>query len=267
MVLAVLDQGCRGRPPGREANRDQGQHLRRRHPDDERIVRPRGLRTRCGRHGGYADPYRGWRDYRQSRVRAPVLLRGQPHERHGASAEPPTARPHGGRVLQRERCSRGRRRSGHGSRRRPGRIDTDTGRMVRHRGPQADLRPGSLYGRVPDRADPRSSRADRVLGSGRRIAPRRDRRRRRARSTSARRSGGAELRGTAARAVRRPADRRARRGFRLARGVGARRRPARPRSRGVPPVARCDGLAGLGAIPPRWRAPLERDCDRGTRPR
>ena len=68
----------------------------------------------------------------------------------------------------------GHRRRGH--RRRPGRLGAHPERLQRHRRAQADLGPGALHRRVPDRADDRPRRADHPHGRRRRAGAERDRR-------------------------------------------------------------------------------------------
>src|SRR5207247_1624236 len=71
------------------------------------------------------DPRRRRRDRRHGRLRAPLLLRGQPHLRHRAGAEPARSEALRRRLLERERGPRGRRRVRYGDRWRPGRVDPD----------------------------------------------------------------------------------------------------------------------------------------------
>ena len=86
----------------------------------------------------------------------------------------------------------GHRRRGH--RRRPGRLGADPRRLLRHRRAQADLGPGPLHRRVPDRADDRPPRPDDPHRRRRRAGARRDRRPRRARPAPAPRPGAGRLR-------------------------------------------------------------------------
>src|SRR5664280_680688 len=66
------------------AGRDQGQHLRGRSADDERLAHGRGLRAQVRRNRGHP-PARGRRDRgRQVRLRKSLLLRCQPHLRQRA---------------------------------------------------------------------------------------------------------------------------------------------------------------------------------------
>ena len=80
----VLEDGYQNRRRGtveRQEGRDQGQHLRGRRADDERLGIARRLRSRTRRHRGDADP-RGRRHHRrQGGVRRPLLLGREPHLR------------------------------------------------------------------------------------------------------------------------------------------------------------------------------------------
>ena len=159
LVLEDRDQGRGGGPARRQAGRHQGQRLRGRRADDERRLGARGLRARGGRHRGEPHSRCRRRDRGQDRVRVPLLLRREPHQRDRAPRpQPLEARPHLGRLLfGLRRGGRGRRR-GDGDRRRPGRLDPHPCVHVRHRRPQADARPRALYRRDAHRAHHRSRR-------------------------------------------------------------------------------------------------------------
>ena len=73
-----------------------------------------------------------------------------------------------------------------GARRRPGRLDPDPQRLLRHGRAQADARPGPLHRRVPDREHPRPPGPDHPDRAGRRADARRPGRAGRARPAPAR---------------------------------------------------------------------------------
>ena len=200
LVLALRDLRGARRAAGREAGGHQGQRVRGRRPDDERVGDAGGLRPRGRRHHRYPHPRRRRHHRRQSRLRGPVLLRGEPHRRHRARPQPPGPRPVGRRVVVRLGGAARRRRGRPGHRRRPGRLHPYAGRLVRHRRPQADLRARPLHRRVPHRDDPRPHRADGRHRGRRRPVPRGAGRRRRARSppTVGRADGGRTAPGSTA---------------------------------------------------------------------
>src|SRR5207247_1423815 len=112
---------------------------------------PRRVRARRRRDDRHPDPRRRRRDRRQGRLRAPLLLRGQPHLRHRAGAEPARSEALRRRLLERERGPRGRRRVRYGDRWRPGRVDPDPQLVFERRRPQADVRSRPVHGSLPDR--------------------------------------------------------------------------------------------------------------------
>ena len=84
-------------------------------------------------------------------------------------------------------------RGRYGARRRPGRFGADAGVVERDRRPQADVGAGAVHGRVPDRADAGSPRADVPQRARLRPHARGDRRAGRARSAPGRRGDAALL--------------------------------------------------------------------------
>ena len=263
VVLEVLDQGRALRDARGQARRDQGQRVRGGDPDDERLERAGGVRARRGRDGRDADPRCRGRDRREGRVRAPVLLRREPYLGHRARAKPSQPQAVSRRLVERERGVGGRPRGRHGARRRPGRVDPDSELLLRGGGAQGHLRARALHRGLPDRAHAGPHRAHRPVRGRLRAAPRGDRGPGRPRSAPAVDGPHGPLYPRPHR--RRPGSPRRDRpgGVRLARRVGAGRRP--PRARGGPAAqpGRGHGDRRLGPAPPRRHPHLERHRGRG----
>jgi hypothetical protein len=111
--LALLDSRRRARTPGWAHSRRQGQHLRRRHPDAERLVGDGGLRAERGRDGRHAPARRRRPHRRQDRRPGSLRRRWRDHGIPGASAAQPVGREaSAGRILERKRRRRGDRAGG-----------------------------------------------------------------------------------------------------------------------------------------------------------
>ena len=261
VVLEVLYQRRHLGAAGWQEDRDQGQRVRGRDPDDERLRRSRRLRARCRRDARHPDSRRRRRDRRQGRLRAPLLLRGQPHLRHRTGAEP--ARPEAlcRWFLERERGARRRPGVRYGHRRRPGRIDPDPQLLFGRRRPQADLRTRAVHGGLPDRADARSHRPYRAHRGRLRAAARSDRGSRRPRPSAVRRRPHGGLHEEAAWRRPRPSYRLRTRGLRLAELRAGRGQDGAGR-RSAPDPRRRHRDRGLGAAPSRRDSHLERDRGR-----
>ena len=83
----VLENEYQGQRQGRARGQDrrgQGQYLRRRRADDERVARARGLRAGDRRHGRDARARRRRHHHRQGGLRGPLLLSRQSYLRHRA---------------------------------------------------------------------------------------------------------------------------------------------------------------------------------------
>ncbi len=92
---------------------------------------------------------------------------GQPHVGDRPRTQPVGPVPDRGRLVQRQRGAGGRGPGGPGPRRRPGRLDPDPERVLRHRRAQTHLRPGPLHRRVPDRVHHRPPGPDHPHGGRR----------------------------------------------------------------------------------------------------
>ena len=184
----------RQRAAGREDGGGQGQHRGGRGAADERLEDDGGLRPAPRRHHRVPDAGRRRDDHRQVGLRGPLLLRRLAHLAHRPGAQPVGRDPLDRRLVLGQRgAGRGRdRRRGH--RRRPGRLDPDAGLLLRDRRAQADLGPGPLHRRVPDRAVHRPRRADDPHRGRRRAGAERDRRPGRAGPAPAPRPGARRLR-------------------------------------------------------------------------
>ena len=134
-------------------------------------------------------PRRRRRDRRQGGVRILLRVRRQPHQLDRPGAESAQAGLHHRRLVVGQRRAGGRRRSADGDRRRPGRLDPHSGKLLRHRRPEADLRAGALHRHRAAGDHARHRRADDGERRRQRAAAGGDRRSRRARLAPARREG------------------------------------------------------------------------------
>ncbi len=147
-------------PLGGQEGGDQGQCVRCRRADDERLIDAQRLypRRRCHhRH----PPARCRRHHRrQVPLRGLLSLRRQPYQCDGAGAQPPQARVFGRRLVLGLGRAGGLGRDRNGHRRRPGRFHPHAVlvlRLLRH---EADPRPRALYRRHADRGHHRPHRSD-----------------------------------------------------------------------------------------------------------
>ena len=241
----------RGRAARRQDGRAQGQRLRRRRADDERVLAPGRVRAGRRRHDRHADPRRRRHDHRQGDVRAPRRLRREPHVRHRPGPEPARPVAHRRRLVERLRRAGRHGRGRHGDRRRPGRARSAC--PPRSAG-MYGLKP--TYGLVPysgvfeDRVHARPRRPDGGHSARHRAAAGGDRGAGRDRSTAARRRRSATTWLRSTRASRACGS-----------GSSPRGSSGRAPSRRSPtPCARPrEGLRELGAVVEDVSIPLHRD--------
>ena len=170
LVLEDGYQNRQRRTVERQEGRDQGQHLRGRRADDERLGIARRLRSRTRCHRGDADPRSRRHHRRQGGVRRPLLLGRQPHLCRGRDTKSAQSGPQRRRIVGWQRGAGRGRRGADGARRRPGRIDPHALKLVRRLWLEADLGPGADHGLDADQLFRRSLWPDVRIGR-RRGAP------------------------------------------------------------------------------------------------
>ena len=181
MVPQIDRQGRGQRQAQGQDRRAEGQHHAGGRADDERIVDAGRLRARFRRHHRHAHAGCRRRDRRQGALRILLHVRRQPYRRGGPGAQSAQDGLFGRRLVVGQRRRRRARRSRHGDRRRPGRLDPHAVVVLRHLRHEADLGARSLYGDHADRGLRRPHRADDGDGRRQRAAARSARRRRRLR--------------------------------------------------------------------------------------
>ena len=227
--VEVLDPRRGRRPARRPHGGGQGQRVRGRHPDAQRLADHGGLRAARGRDRRHAAARRRRAHRRQDRGAGVLLRRRRDHRlSRPAAGEPAQPGVPVRFLLQRQRGRRRHGRGGHGARRRPGRLDPAAVVLERLLRAQADLGPRAVHGHLPDRADDRPRRTDGTHGRRLRGDAGRDRGRGRSRPSPGRRVCPG-LHGGAGGWRRRPARGRAERGLRHPGRFRARRRRRRAR--------------------------------------
>ena len=247
----MLDPGCR-RGPARGADaRRQGQRVRRRRPDAQRVPDHGGLHPARGRDRGHEAARRRGAHRRQDGGARVLLRRRGPDGLSRAAADQPAQPGLPVRVvLQRQRRRAGHRPGGPGAGRRPGRLDPAAGFVERLLRAQADARARALHRDLPDRADARPHRPHGDDGRRLRADAGGDRRRGRPRPAPDRRRDPA-LHGAARPRRGRAADRRAARGLRDPGRLGGRRRRGGAQCRRRARAGGRRGGRGVGADAPR----------------